>query len=106
MALPDATLLVSALDKFAAALSKLDQQSSYRMSTVRAELNPDPRPTQEGVESFAEYLQVSIGGKEGAPKIKAMGVAGKEETVPWRQQGQGGATPGKQRVVDLTRACK
>ena len=43
VALPDATLLVSALDKFAAALSKLDQQSSYRMSMVRAELNLDTR---------------------------------------------------------------
>ena len=52
VALPDATLMVSALDKFAAALSKLDQQSSYRMSTVL-----DMRPTQEAVESFAEYLQ-------------------------------------------------
>ena len=112
VALPDATLLVSALDKFAAALSKLDQQSSYRMSTVRAELNLDTRPTQEAVESFAEYLQaesetaeLAKGGKETAPKVKAMGGAGKEEAGPWKPS-SGGGTPGKPRVVDLSRACK
>ena len=86
--------LVSALDKFAAALSKLDQQSSYRMSTVRAELNLDTRPTQEAVESFAEYFQaesetaeLAKGGKEAAPKVKAMGGAGKEEAGPWKPSG-------------------
>ena len=112
VALPDATLLVSALDKFAAALSKLDQQSSYRMSTVRAELNLDTRPTQEAAESFAEYLQaesetaeLAKGGKETAPKVKAMGGVGKEEAGPWKPSSSGG-TPGKPRVVDLSRACK
>ena len=37
--------------------------------------------------------------------MKAIGGAGREEAGPWKPSG-GGGTPGKPRVVDLSRACK
>ena len=96
VALPDATL-VSALDKFAAALSKLDQQSSYRMSTVRR--------ADSG--SGGELRGVPPGGV-------GNGGVGKGRQGGWCRKGGGWTLEAiewwwdsrKPRVVDLSRACK
>ena len=53
---PDATLLMGALDRLAQPLVKLSPQSAFRLSTVRAALQVDVMPTQEGARAFAETL--------------------------------------------------
>eukprot|EP00913_Durusdinium_trenchii_P034611 g32381.t1 len=55
---PDATLLMGALDKLSQPLGKVATQSAFRLSAIRANLKlmVDVNPTLEGVIGFAEAL--------------------------------------------------
>ena len=78
--IPDPTLLIGTLDKMSAPLVRASAQVAFRLSTVRAQLLVDVRPSLEGVMSFAETLQaegevVFLSGEKsvGGPKVKALG---------------------------------
>ena len=78
--IPDPTLLIGTLDKLSVPLVKTSAQVAFRLSTVRAQLLVDVRPSLEGVMSFAETLQaegevVFLSGEKSVigPKVKALG---------------------------------
>ena len=74
---PDATLLMGALDRLGQPLVRLSPQSAFRLSTVRAALQVDTMPTQDGARAFAETLlaegEVAYHAGESKPtaKVKA-----------------------------------
>ena len=75
--IPDATLLMGALDRLGQPLVRLSPQSAFRLSTVRAALQVDTMPTQDGARAFAETLlaegEVAYHAGESKPtaKVKA-----------------------------------
>ena len=78
---PDATLLMSALDRLASVLTKGSPQTGFRLSSARAQLQVDTCPSLHSVMSFAETMMAEAeslfhGGAQlpidNGVKIKAM----------------------------------
>ena len=95
IAVPDATLLVSALDKFAQGLMRCSPQAAFRLNAARASLQVDVNPSLPGVAQFAEVLMAEAesayhGGSSlqtnSTTKVKALGAAAtdgrQQQSVP------------------------
>ena len=89
IAVPDATLLVSALDKFAQGLMRCSPQAAFRLNAARASLQVDVNPSLPGV-LMAEAESAYHGGSSlqtnSATKVKALGAAAhdgrQQQSVP------------------------
>ena len=57
VALPDGLVLLTVLNKIAEAVGKAGAQASFRISSVRQELQVDVRPHLAKIKQFSEYLQ-------------------------------------------------
>ena len=93
---PDATLLMAALDKISQPLSRSAAQSAFRLSSIRAMLMVDVSPSLEGVERFAEALLAEgenafHGGEKTGPKVTVKAMTTTPTTQP---SGAGGTTAG------------
>ena len=53
---PDPVLLLSTLDRFAAALAKHSPQVAFRLQVTRAALRVDTAPTEQSIQHFSESL--------------------------------------------------
>ena len=91
IAVPDATLLVSALDKFAQGLMRCSPQASFRLNAARASLQVDVNPSLNGVVQFAEVLMAEAesayhGGSSlqtnSTTKVKAVGAVAQDGRQP------------------------
>ena len=96
MNVPDATLLMAALDKISQPLSRSAAQSAFRLSSIRAMLMVDVSPSLEGVERFAEALLAEgenafHGGEKTGPKVTVKAMTTTPTTQPSRA---GGTTAG------------
>ena len=87
IAVPDATLLVSALDKFAQGLMRCSPQAAFRLNAARASLQVGVNPSLPGVAQFAEVLMAEAesayhGGSSlqtnSTTKVKALGAAAQD----------------------------
>ena len=100
---PDATLLMGALDRLGQPLVRLSPQCAFRLSTVRAALQVDTMPTQDGARAFAETLlaegEVAYHASEpkGAVKIKAAQLPERPEKVEKPEAGDHKWEPGSRR---------
>ena len=100
VALPDGLVLITVLGKIAEVVGKTGTQASFRISSVRQELQIDIRPQIGKIKQFAEYLQAeaeelslttaikaastsgTTGAGAAASGLKALAAAGATDVIP------------------------
>ena len=82
VALPDGLVLITVLGKIAEVVGKTGAQASFRISSVRQELQIDIRPQIGKIKQFAEYLQAEAEELSLTTAIKAASTPGATGTGP------------------------
>ena len=85
---PDASILLSSVDRITEKSIKKDTRKSFRLETLREQLKVDIIPTKESVENLSKFIQAELEDAINTqldPKIKALnipdqkGAKGKDE---------------------------
>lgn len=108
--LPDSVLLLKALETVTVRIAALDTQASYRLSSSRAQLQLDEKPTHMAIWQYSECLMAeaeslmllqgtkAVNGENAAVKVQQLETPQRTTPPPGDGKGKGGKTtssPGK-----------
>ena len=75
--IPDASILLSSVDRITEKSTKKDARKSFRLETLREQLKVDITPTEESVENLSKFIQAELEeaiNTQLDPKIKALNI--------------------------------
>ena len=109
VALPDGLALITVLGKIAEVVGKTGAQASFRISSVRQELQIDIRPQIGKIKQFAEYLQAEAEELLLTTAIKAASTSGTTGTGThcylWPEGVSGSGSQGDGQQKEAPRPC-